>query len=207
MMGIPIDPRQQPQTAPLGNPLTQPLTAVPPGGLPVPPLPTDLPTGHRPPSHSVKAQPAVPGTQSSLTAKDGKDTKSSTPHTITVIPATPEVDAHAQKTRSAGDKSLDKSVSRPPPNTTAETWDGWIDGNIEADFSWDDIEKTHDLMVHWARRDYGSRGSHGNSLAEEWILGKKNTRCCLGVIVCDDTECKTIIRPQTAAGGGFSASY
>ncbi|KAJ3723722.1 hypothetical protein C8R42DRAFT_531287, partial [Lentinula raphanica] len=80
-------------------------------------------------------------------------------------------------------------------------WDGWIDGNVVADFSWDDIEKTHDLMVHWARKDYGSKGSRGDFVAEEWILGKKNTRSCLGVIVCDDPECSTIIRPQTLSGG------
>ncbi|KAJ3834886.1 hypothetical protein F5878DRAFT_588901 [Lentinula raphanica] len=112
--------------------------------------------------------------------------------TITIIPPSP---------KTAEKKSTDTPVPLPPPNTTAETWDGWINGNVIADFSWDDIEKTHDLMVHWARKDRGTRGTSGNEYAEEWSLGKKNTRCCLGVIVCENDECNTIIRPQTIPGG------
>ncbi|KAJ3884668.1 hypothetical protein GG344DRAFT_71155, partial [Lentinula edodes] len=47
--------------------------------------------------------------------------------------------------------------SFPTPNTTPETWDGWLNGALEADFTWEELDRTGDLRVHWARKDYGSR--------------------------------------------------
>ncbi|KAJ3906467.1 hypothetical protein F5879DRAFT_648058 [Lentinula edodes] len=83
------------------------------------------------------------------------------------------------------------------PNTTPESWDGWLDGNLEADFTWEELAQTGDLRVHWARKDYGSRAGVGNAFAEHWYAGKKNTRSCLGVISCANEQCLTIIRPHS----------
>ncbi|KAJ3861183.1 hypothetical protein EV359DRAFT_66693 [Lentinula novae-zelandiae] len=97
-------------------------------------------------------------------------------------------------------KDTDKG-SFPTPNTTPETWDGWLNGALEADFTWEELDRTGDFRVHWARKDYGSQAGVGDALAEHWSEGKKNTQSCLGVILCNNNQCSTIIRPHTVSGG------
>jgi hypothetical protein len=67
---------------------------------------------------------------------------------------------------------------------------------INRDFSWDEFEAAGRLMSHWAAKVGGGyRG--GDRSAEVWEEGKKSTRNCLGVIVCDDEDCQYAVRPLT----------
>ncbi|KAF5319194.1 hypothetical protein D9619_008741 [Psilocybe cf. subviscida] len=84
----------------------------------------------------------------------------------------------------------------PTAATTAEQWDGWPNGNFSCDFSWGTFESTKSLMEHWAHEVVGGmRG--GDEHALEWENGKRSARRCLGIIQCDNNDCKMIIRPHT----------
>jgi hypothetical protein len=75
-------------------------------------------------------------------------------------------------------------------------WDNWPDGVINRDFSWEEFEATQRLMSHWAAK-VGGGDRRGDALADEWERGKKSTRNCLGVIVCEDENCNYAVRPLT----------
>ncbi|KAH7875731.1 uncharacterized protein C8R40DRAFT_1146714, partial [Lentinula edodes] len=123
---------------------------------------------------------------------------------INIVPPTPVLGSvvlpSQQTAKSTSPSEYQLAGKKNPllsPNTTPESWDGWLDGNLEADFTWEELAQTGDLRVHWARKDYGSRAGVGNAFAEHWSAGKKNTRSCLGVISCTNEQCLTIIRPHS----------
>ncbi|KAF8829448.1 hypothetical protein HHX47_DHR3000949 [Lentinula edodes] len=106
---------------------------------------------------------------------------------INIVPPTPVLGSvvlpSQQTAKSTSPSEYQLAGKKNPllsPNTTPESWDGWLDGNLEADFTWEELAQTGDLRVHWARKDYGSRAGVGNAFAEHWSAGKKNTRSCLG---------------------------
>lgn len=51
-------------------------------------------------------------------------------------------------------------------------------------------------MCHWAVL-VGGGDRKGNSHAANWESGKKATRSCLGVILCDNPDCQIAVRPHT----------
>jgi len=51
-------------------------------------------------------------------------------------------------------------------------------------------------MSHWATR-VGGGDRKGDELAEIWERGKKSTRNCLGVIICENRNCDNAVRPFT----------
>ena len=80
-------------------------------------------------------------------------------------------------------------------NTTNE-WDGWPNGVIERDFTWEEFEATSQLMSHWAAK-VGGGDRRGDTSAGMWERGKKSTRDCWGVIHCDNEDCDYTVRPFT----------
>ena len=88
-------------------------------------------------------------------------------------------------------------------NPTIETnvgWDGWPDGNFEADYAWDAVQSTGNLCVHWSCRNTGG-DRKGSQLASSWEQGKHSTRQCMGIIQCDNDDCHVLVRPQTTPQG------
>lgn len=83
-----------------------------------------------------------------------------------------------------------------PGISTGSNWDSWPDGTMNRDFTWEEFKAAGQLMCHWATKVGGGDRS-GNALAEVWERGKKSTRSCLGVIVCDDEDCEYTVRPLT----------
>jgi hypothetical protein len=79
-------------------------------------------------------------------------------------------------------------------------WDGWPDSNWERDYSWEEVKATKHLQVHWATKTIGG-DRRGDEFGLLWRYGKRSTRRCLGVINCDNSACKRIIRPQTTPRG------
>ena len=76
-------------------------------------------------------------------------------------------------------------------NLGTEDWDGWPDGTIEQDFTYQEFEKTGNLNAHWAMAVSGG-DRKGDEDALVWQRGKRSTRKCLGVIECDNPTCAII---------------
>lgn len=85
------------------------------------------------------------------------------------------------------------TVTRSPSNKF--NWDGWPDGEFHLDFTYEEYQAADNLKIHWAHRGRGERG--GDAYAGQWEKGKRYTRTCLGIIICDNPECPRIIRPGT----------
>lgn len=77
-----------------------------------------------------------------------------------------------------------------------DPWDGWPDGEFEIDVTYDELPAFDDFKIHWAHRGRSERG--GNEHADNWKKGKQYTRTCLGVIVCDNPNCRAAVRPGTS---------
>ena len=75
-------------------------------------------------------------------------------------------------------------------------WDPWPDGPFQLDVSWEEVSRTKKLQTHWAERTHGG-DRKGREDADVWDQGKRSTRTCLGVLVCDNHECKRVTRPMT----------
>ena len=75
-------------------------------------------------------------------------------------------------------------------------WDYWPDGTFDRDFSWLEVNATSRLMCHWAV-SVGGGDRKGNEHATNWENGKKSTRSCLGIILCDNPDCQIFTRPHT----------
>ncbi|PPR02123.1 hypothetical protein CVT24_011345 [Panaeolus cyanescens] len=75
-------------------------------------------------------------------------------------------------------------------------WDGWPDGFLQRNFSWEEFEATKRLEVHWAHVVNGG-DRKGSIKADHWQGGKRSTRKCLGVIECTNELCSVIVRPNT----------
>ena len=83
----------------------------------------------------------------------------------------------------------------PKPINTVH-WDYWPDGTFDSDFNWEQINATSHLMCHWAML-VGGGDRKGNGHATNWENGKKSTRSCLGLIICDNPDCDISTRPHT----------
>ena len=55
-------------------------------------------------------------------------------------------------------------------------------------------------MCHWAVF-VGGGDRKGNEHAANWENGKKATRICLGIILCDNPDCQLSVRPHTKSQG------
>ena len=102
-------------------------------------------------------------------------------------------------------KTENKSSSLPAQffgrkSTEDETpkWDPWPDGTFQVDLNWQDIGESKNLQTHWAEKVHGG-DRKGNELADVWEGGKRSTRVCLGVFVCDNELCNRTTRPKVAA--------
>lgn len=88
---------------------------------------------------------------------------------------------------------VDQTVSEA---VTRRQWDYWPNGVWEYDFTIEEYQETKRLMVHWATA--GSCGdTTGSAYADKWPNGFRTRRVCLGVIQCDNPQCRIRIRPQT----------
>ncbi|KAF9539193.1 hypothetical protein CPC08DRAFT_731147 [Agrocybe pediades] len=102
-------------------------------------------------------------------------------------------------------KNLDKTHKKSKPSVVEKTssapedlissWDGWPDGFLELDLTYIEHRQTKELETHWANISTGG-DCRGQYHAEEWQRGKKLTRTCLGILSCDNTECRIVIRPH-----------
>ncbi|CAA7271430.1 unnamed protein product [Cyclocybe aegerita] len=100
-------------------------------------------------------------------------------------------------TASTPNRTLD-DLEKPILTESASSsfvWDGWPDDVLKKDFSFDEVERLDDLQVHWATKTNGTR--LGDIFALTWEGGKKSVRKCLGIIECDNPDCRIIIRPRT----------
>jgi len=88
----------------------------------------------------------------------------------------------------------------PPPAPASPEdipkWNLWPDGIFQLDFSWEEVSRTKRLLTHWVERTSGG-DRRGAEDAEVWDKGKRLTRTCLGVLVCDNQDCQRITRPMT----------
>ncbi|KAF9545917.1 hypothetical protein CPC08DRAFT_649234, partial [Agrocybe pediades] len=75
-------------------------------------------------------------------------------------------------------------------------WDGWPNDAVEEDYTFSEFEETGNLRIHWANRGHSPRG--GDADASCWEEGKRQKRTCLGAILCNDSTCDIVIRPQTS---------
>lgn len=79
-------------------------------------------------------------------------------------------------------------------------WDGWPDGDFSQNFTWEEVEATKNLRAHWSYKANGGYG--GDEHASTWQKGKKTSRKCMGVMLCDNHPvCGIVTRPQTTARG------
>ncbi len=75
-------------------------------------------------------------------------------------------------------------------------WNGWPSGLFAMDVSPEEFNQTKRLQVNWATRFNGGDSS-GLETASTIAGGKITNRRCLGVVRCENTECKVICRPGT----------
>lgn len=101
-------------------------------------------------------------------------------------------------TKSANDAS--HQVLPQKSESDIVDWDGWPDGGFSRNFTWKEVEATKNLRAHWSYKANGGYG--GDEHASTWQKGKKTSRKCMGVMLCDNHPvCGIITRPQTTARG------
>lgn len=82
----------------------------------------------------------------------------------------------------------------------ATLWDPWPDGLFECNYSMEFYQQSNQLVVHWACSPLGG-SKKGDLNALRWQDGKCARRKCRGIIRCDNTVCRIVIRPQTRDKG------
>jgi hypothetical protein len=111
----------------------------------------------------------------------------------------PEIPIHRPKNKTASDirpSSLPVPTTLPKITESIHTkWDPWPDGKFQLDLNWQEVGETKKLQTHWAERIQGG-DRKGDELAEVWDKGKRATRVCLGVFVCDNGRCGRVTRPK-----------
>ena len=101
-------------------------------------------------------------------------------------------------TKSANDAS--HQVLPQKSESDIVDWDGWPDGGFSRNFTWKEVEATKNLRAHWSYKANGGYG--GDEHASTWQKGKKTSRKCMGVMLCDNHPvCGIITHPQTTARG------
>lgn len=83
---------------------------------------------------------------------------------------------------------------------TPESWDGWPDGDFSKLYSWEFVNATNNLQVHWACSPMGG-DTKGSDTAESWQHGKRTGRKCCGSMGCDNPGCDVVVRPQSRRVG------
>ncbi|KAK0226743.1 hypothetical protein EDD85DRAFT_795065 [Armillaria nabsnona] len=68
-------------------------------------------------------------------------------------------------------------------------WNGWPSGLFAIDVSFEDFKQTKKLQVNWAMRNNGG-DPEGSETASTIRDGKISNRRCLGVLRCENPECK-----------------
>ncbi|KAF8171481.1 hypothetical protein BJ912DRAFT_1066144 [Pholiota molesta] len=156
-----------------------PMYPTPPAGAPGLPLPdSETLYTHTADGHFVPVAPQMRPSTSLATVKSVP--MPSTPPTLSVS---------AIHMANPSMKVLDAN-----PTTQIE-WDGWLDGEFHRDLTWEEYKATDKLKIHWANRAGGTEPG-GDLGASSWAQGKRTTRRCLGVIVCDNPNCSIVIRPK-----------
>ncbi|KAF8160154.1 hypothetical protein BJ912DRAFT_936174 [Pholiota molesta] len=156
-----------------------PMYPTPPAGAPVLPLPDSETLYTRTADgHFVPVAPQMRPSTSLATVKSVPTP--STPPTLSVS---------AIHMANPSMKVLDAN-----PTVQIE-WDGWPDGEFHRDLTWEEYKATDELKIHWANRAGGTEP--GEDLgASSWAQGKRTTRHCLSVIVCDNPNCSIVIHPK-----------
>jgi hypothetical protein len=104
-----------------------------------------------------------------------------------------------KKTGTTAPTSLPPPINHTPTSLEdVSNWNPWPDGVFQLDVSWEGVTRTKKLQTHWAERTFGG-DRRGQEDAEVWDKGKRLTRTCLGVLVCDNQDCQRITRPMTDA--------
>ncbi|KAJ7196708.1 hypothetical protein GGX14DRAFT_318451, partial [Mycena pura] len=84
-------------------------------------------------------------------------------------------------------------------------WDGWPNGVWERTYSLTEFQRSKKFRVKWACSTPGTTRQdakrQGDKLAVRWQDGKRTRRFCLGIIKCDQQNCKIIIRPHVRPAG------
>ncbi|PBK88252.1 hypothetical protein ARMGADRAFT_937709, partial [Armillaria gallica] len=75
-------------------------------------------------------------------------------------------------------------------------WNGWPSGLFAMDVSPEEFNQIKRLQINWATRFNGSDSS-GLETASTIAGGKITNRRCLGVVRCENPQCKVICRPGT----------
>lgn len=76
-------------------------------------------------------------------------------------------------------------------------WDSWPDGDFELDaVPYDAYNAMEKLAEHWANTNSGQR-ANAKLTTRFGKDGKCSMRSCLGVVLCDNTNCKIVTRPKT----------
>ncbi len=78
-------------------------------------------------------------------------------------------------------------------------WNGWPSGLSAMDVSFEDFKQTKRLQVNWAIHSNGG-DPEGSETASMIRNGKISNRRCLGVIHCENPDCKVVCRPGTSSG-------
>jgi hypothetical protein len=86
------------------------------------------------------------------------------------------------------------AVPKSPENIPTK-WDPWPDGKFHMDLNWQEVGESKKLQTHWAERIQGG-DRKGDELAEVWEKGKRATRVCVGVFICDNRRCGRVTRPK-----------
>ncbi len=75
-------------------------------------------------------------------------------------------------------------------------WNGWPSGLFAMDVSPEEFNQTKRLQINWATRFNGGDSS-GLETASTIAGGEITNRQCLGVVWCENPQCKVICRPGT----------
>lgn len=111
------------------------------------------------------------------------------------LPATPTETPHSQPPSGATAPLIASQAVIPKK---PKDWDGWPDGDWSHKYSNEFFLDTGKLMSHWASNPKGGpKRGKGNHNARKWRDGHATGRTCVGVIVCDNSNCNIVIRPQT----------
>ncbi|KAF9547038.1 hypothetical protein CPC08DRAFT_648858 [Agrocybe pediades] len=134
--------------------------------------------------------------QAKQASQKAKPKQKSPSKPVLITPSSPK---HSQTatTKPLAVKKKRHSTSSVDEDTksTALDWNSWPDGFLELDLTYEEYRETKELETHWANISTGG-DRRGQYHADEWQKGKRLTRTCLGIISCENSECRIVIRPH-----------
>ncbi|KAG6912267.1 hypothetical protein DXG01_015839, partial [Tephrocybe rancida] len=133
--------------------------------------------------------PTIPGTAASVPLPPTESlpqTSSSVQTTLSIAPpfvpgsvvntSAPSLQANSneKKANTKAEHVRGKELHQTLNDLGVDKWDGWPDGNLSLNFTWDEVKETKKLMEHWAHTVSGGLG--GEDMARTWEEGKKALR-------------------------------